>query len=206
MLTSRFVVCTLALVSSWSVTWLAAAGQSRVTATQAASTSATGAAVPTDYLIGAEDVLGILFWREQDMSGDVTVRSDGVISLPLLGEVRAAGLRPSELRDQIQTAAAKYFTEPNVSVVVRQINSRKVFITGQVATPGAYALAGPRTVMQLIALAGGLLEYADGEHISVMRQEQGRTRAFKFNYKDVAKGKKLEQNIALLPGDTVVVP
>jgi polysaccharide export outer membrane protein len=171
-----------------------------------ATTTAAAAAVPADYVIGAEDVLGILFWREQEMSGDVAVRPDGMITLPLLGDVKAAGLRPDALRDAIQTAAGKYLTEPNVTVVVRQLNSQKVFITGQVATPGAHPLTGPRTVMQLIALAGGLTEYADSENITVMRHEAGRTRSFKFNYKDVAKGKKLEQNIALRPGDTVVVP
>jgi polysaccharide export outer membrane protein len=170
--------------------------------------AATGNAVvlPMDYVIGAEDVLGIMFWREQEMSGDVTVRPDGKISLPLLGDIIAAGTRPDALRDEITQAASKYLTDVNVTVVVRQINSRKVFITGQVTTPGAYPLTGPRTVMQLIALAGGLSEYADGEGISIMRQEQGKTRSMKFNYREVSKGKKLEQNVMLQPGDTVVVP
>jgi polysaccharide export outer membrane protein len=151
-------------------------------------------------------VLGILFWREQEISGDVTVRPDGLITVPLIGEIKAAGLPPDALRQNIQTAATKYLTDANVAVVVRQINSRKVFITGMVATPGAYPLTAPRTVMQLIALAGGLAEYAESENITIMRQDQQQTRSFKFNYKDVAKGKKLEQNILLQPGDTVVVP
>jgi polysaccharide export outer membrane protein len=171
-----------------------------------AAAAGNSVVLPMDYVIGAEDVLGIMFWREQEMSGDVTVRPDGKITLPLLGDITAAGTRPDALRDQITQAAGKYLTDVNVTVVVRQINSRKVFITGQVTTPGAYPLTGPRTVMQLIALAGGLSEYADGENISIMRQEQGKTRSMKFNYKDVAKGKKLEQNVMLLPGDTVVVP
>jgi len=188
-----------------------AAGQagrpSSTTRTPATSTTtAAVAAVPADYVIGAEDVLGVLFWREQEMSGDVSVRPDGMITLPLIGDIKAAGLRPDALREVVQTAAGKYLTEPNVTVVVRQLNSQKVFITGQVATPGAHPLTGPRTVMQLIALAGGLTEYADSEHITIMRLEAGKTRSFKFNYKDVSKGKKLEQNIALRPGDTVVIP
>jgi polysaccharide export outer membrane protein len=166
----------------------------------------TAVAVPADYVIGPEDVLGVVFWRDQEMSGDVTVRPDGMVTLPLIGDVQAAGLKPEALKEQIQTVAAKFLNDANVTVVVRQINSRKVFITGQVATPGAYPLTGPRTVMQLIALAGGLNEYADSKNISIMRVEQGRTRSFKFNYKDVAKGKNLQQNIQLLPGDTVVVP
>jgi polysaccharide biosynthesis/export protein len=171
------------------------------------SASATTApAVPNDYVIGPEDVLGVVFWREAEMSGDVAVRPDGVITLPLIGELKAAGLTPNTLRAAIQTAAAKYLSEPNVSVVVRQLNSRKVFVTGEVMMPGAFPLTGPRTVMQLIALAGGLTEYAKSSEISIMRDENGRTRHFKFNYKDVAKGKRLEQNIQLRPNDTIVVP
>jgi polysaccharide export outer membrane protein len=164
-------------------------------------------AVPADYVIGPEDVLGIVFWREPEMTGDVTVRPDGMITLPLAGDLRAIGLKPEGLREEIKKAASKYLEDLNVTVVVRQINSRKVFITGEVRTPGGYPLAGPRTVMQLIALAGGLTEYADSKGITVMRNEaNGATRSFKFNYKDVAKGKNVAQNILLQPGDTVVVP
>jgi polysaccharide export outer membrane protein len=163
-------------------------------------------ALPEDYVIGPEDVIGVIFWRDTDMSGDLTVRPDGMITLPLIGDINAAGLKPDALKARIQTAAGKYVTDPNVTIIVRQLNSRKVFITGQVATPGAYPLTGPRTVMQLIALAGGLSEYADADNVTIMRQEQGRTLSFKFNYRDVSKGRRLEQNIQLAPGDTVVVP
>jgi polysaccharide export outer membrane protein len=172
----------------------------------ATTTAAVAPTLPSDYVIGAEDVLGILFWREQEMSGDTTVRPDGMITLPLIGDVRAAGYRPDELKAILQKATAKYLTEPNVTVIVRTINSRKVFITGEVTKPGAYQLTGPQTVMQLIATAGGLTEYADANAITVMRTENGRQRSFPFRYKDVAKGKALAQNIQLLPGDTVVVP
>jgi polysaccharide export outer membrane protein len=165
-----------------------------------------GVAVSSDYVIGAEDVIGVLFWREQEMSGDVTVRPDGMITLPLLGDIKAAGLRPEALRDEVQKAAGRYLADANVTIAVRQVNSRKVYITGEVRSPNGYPLTGPRTVMQLIAIAGGLSEYADAEHISVMRSSQGRTQTFKFNYKDVSKGKRLDQNILLQPGDTVVVP
>jgi polysaccharide export outer membrane protein len=170
------------------------------------SAAVTSAPLPADYVIGPEDVLGIIFWRDQDMTGDVTVRPDGMVTLPLIGDMSAAGMTPDALRMQIQTAAAKYVQDPSVTIVVRQIHSRKVFITGEVKTPGAYPLTGPRTVMQLIALAGGLNEYADAKGITVMRTVQGRQESFKFNYKDVAHGKNLEQNILLKPGDTVVVP
>jgi len=162
--------------------------------------------LPADYVIGPEDVLGIVFWRDEDMTGDVTVRPDGMVTLPLIGDMHAAGLTPEALRDQVQKSASKYLQDPNVTVVVRTINSRKVFVTGEVKTPGGYPLTGPRTVMQLIAMAGGLTEYADAKNITVMRTEQGKQQSFKFNYKDVAQGKRLDQNIQLKPGDTVVVP
>jgi polysaccharide biosynthesis/export protein len=168
--------------------------------------AATGVAVPADYVIGPEDVLGILFWREPDLSGDVTVRPDGRITLSLIGDVTAAGLKPEVLRDQLQKDGSRYLSDANVTVVVRQINSRKVFITGQVGMPGAFALGGPRNVLQLIALAGGLAEYAQGDKITIIRTDHDRTLTLKFNYNDVSKGKKLEQNVQLQPGDTVVVP
>ena len=102
--------------------------------------------------------------------------------------------------------AAKFLTDPNATIVVREIKSRQVFITGEVASPGAYPLTGPRTVMQLIALAGGVNEFADKNGIAVIRIENGQQRRFSFKYDDVARGKGLEQNILLKPGDTVVVP
>jgi polysaccharide export outer membrane protein len=165
-----------------------------------------GVVVSSDFVVGAEDVLGVMFWREADLSGDVVVRSDGRITLPLIGDIAAAGQTPAALREQIQAAATKYLTDPNVTVMVKQINSRKVFITGQIGQPGSYPLTGPRTVMQLISLAGGLTQYAKSDAISILRQEQGRTRAMNFNYRDVAMGKNVQQNIQLQPGDTIVVP
>ena len=170
--------------------------------------SAPPAAVPvtlSDYRIGPDDVIAIVFWREPDISGEVTVRPDGKITLPLVGEVQAAGLDPKTLEKDILARAESYLTDPNVAVVVRKINSRKVFVTGQVETPGAHPLTTPLTVLQAIALAGGLTEFADQKNIRVLRSEGGQTVTFKFNYKDVSRGKKLEQNILLRPGDTVVV-
>ena len=163
-------------------------------------------AVPKGFLIGPEDVLAVHFWRDQEMSGDVTVRPDGMITLPLVGDIRAAGLTTELLRDQIEKAASRLLTEPNVTVAVKEINSRKVFITGEVGKPGPYPLSGPRTVMQIIAVAGGLLEYADKDNIVVLRTIDGQQKSYKFRYSDVSRGKGLEQNIELQPGDTVVVP
>ena len=163
-------------------------------------------AVPKGFLIGPEDVLAVHFWRDQEMSGDVTVRPDGMITLPLVGDIRAAGLSPELLKDEIEKAASRLLTEPNVTVAVKEINSRKVFITGEVGKPGPYPLSGPRTVMQLIAIAGGVLEYADKDNILVLRTINGQQKSYKFRYSDVSRGKGLEQNIELQPGDTVVVP
>jgi polysaccharide export outer membrane protein len=199
----------LILANAGSVIGQSSTAAPAATPSQAPAPSTTTPAavqVPGDFVIGPEDVLGVLFWREADFSGDVAVRPDGRITIPLIGDMVAAGVTTSALRDQIQAAATKFLTDPNVTVVVRQINSRKVFITGEVGAPGAYPLTGPRTVMQLISLAGGLSQYAKAESISILRQEQGRTRAFSFNYKNVSTGKNVQQNIELQPGDTVVVP
>jgi polysaccharide export outer membrane protein len=163
------------------------------------------AAIP-DYLIGAEDVLSIVFWRDKEMSTEVAVRPDGKITLPLLNEVRAAGLTPGQLKDLLVEESKKYVEDPNVTVVVKQINSRKVFITGEVNKPGPYALMAPMTVMQLLVVAGGLRDYAHSERIAIMRTENGKPVSLLFNYKEFVKNKNLKQNIELKPGDTIIVP
>ncbi len=165
-----------------------------------------GLSTPTGYTIGTDDVLTVVFWQDKEMSGDVVVRPDGKVTLPLINDIQAAGLTPTQLRDQVEEAAAKFLREPNATVVVKQINSRKVFITGQVAKPGGYSLTSPTTVLQLIATSGGLLEYADREHIIVLRNENGKQTSYRFNYKDVAQQKNLQQNVLLQIGDTVLVP
>jgi len=165
-----------------------------------------GVAVPADYVIGAEDILTIIFWREKDLSSEVVVRPDGRISLPVLQDVNASGLTPEQLRDSLTKTAERFVEDPNVTVVVKEINSRRVFITGMVAKPGPYNITSPMTVVQLIAFAGGLLEYADAKSIVIMRTENANPVSYKFNYKDVSEGKNLKQNISLKPGDTVIVP
>jgi polysaccharide export outer membrane protein len=172
---------------------------------QGTGTASTGTPVPTDYVIGPDDVLSIVFWRDADMTQEVTVRPDGNITLPLMGDVKAAGLKPTELRDLVATSASKFIEDPNVTVVVKQINSRNVFITGGVTRPGPYPVSGQMTVLQLITVAGGLTEFADGKNIRILRVENGTTTSLKFNYNDVMDGKKLEQNIVLKPGDSVMV-
>jgi polysaccharide export outer membrane protein len=168
----------------------------------------TGSIVPpSDYVIGPEDVLSIVYWQEKDMTSDVTVRPDGRITLPLLDEVMAAGLTPTALRDRLTTESKRYFEDPNITVGVKAINSRKVFITGEVSKPGAYPLVGPMTVIQLIAMAGGLKDYADGSNITVIRTENGKQVSYRFDYKGVASRKvSLTTMIQLKAGDTVIVP
>jgi polysaccharide export outer membrane protein len=169
-------------------------------------TPAAAAVVPSNYTIGPDDILSVVFWRDKEMSADVVVRPDGRVTLPLVSDVMAAGLTPEQLRDRIREEAAKYVEDPNVTVVVKQINSRKVFISGMVGRPGAYALSGAITVLQMLTMAGGVNEFADDSKIIIMRSENGKQRALKFNLKDVKKGKNLQQNIELKPGDTIVVP
>jgi len=172
----------------------------------AAAVASAAVPLPDDYVIGPEDVLSVVFWRDKDMSADVTVRPDGKISLPLLNDVQAAGLTPIQLRDRLVEVSKQFFEDPSVSVVVKNMNSRKVFITGHVSKPGPYALVAPTTVLQLISIAGGLQEYADSKKILIIRNENGRPMSYPFNYKDVVSRKNLRQNILLKPGDTVIVP
>jgi polysaccharide export outer membrane protein len=161
---------------------------------------------PPGYVIGPEDQLSVLFWQDKEMSSDVVVRPDGKISLPLLNEIQASGLTPEELRQAITAQAKRFMQEPNATVIVRQINSRKVFITGSVEKPGFYPLNGPTTVLQLIAMAAGIAPYADEKNIVIIRNDSGRQATYKFDYKAVVAQKNTAQNIELKPGDTVVVP
>jgi polysaccharide export outer membrane protein len=208
-------VTALAAAASTSLAVLAQAPAPALAANAAASAPAAAAAAivpvrpatPNGYVIGVDDVLSILFWRDKDLSApDITVRPDGKVTLPLLNDVQAAGLTPEQLRDTVLDAARKYVEDPNPTVIVKEIKSRKVFITGQVEKPGPYPLNGTVTVLQLIATAGGLRDFADGKNISVIRVRDGKQAVFEFNYQDLLKKRYLSQNIELTPGDTVVVP
>jgi polysaccharide export outer membrane protein len=159
-----------------------------------------------DYAIGPTDVLTIVIWDEKETTTDVTVRPDGKITLPLINDFVAAGLTPTELRLRITDLEKRFIKVPVVTVIVKQVNNNRAFITGQVRTPGPYVLSGPTTVLQLLALAGGFAEFADREHILITRIEQGVQKAFTFNYDRAIKRQDLSQNIILKAGDTVVVP
>jgi polysaccharide biosynthesis/export protein len=164
-----------------------------------------GVTPPAGYVIGADDVISVVFWREKELSAEVVVRPDGNVSLPLLNDVNAKGLTPEEFRAKVTTAAQRFVENPNVSVVIRAINSRKIFVTGSVLRPGTYPLGSSMTVLQAIALASGLTEFANGKNIRIIRDSEGKSESFKFNYHEVAEGKNLVQNIPLRPGDTIVV-
>src|SRR5262245_45039704 len=176
------------------------------TATPPPMAAAPGVNLPPEYTVGADDVLSIVFWRDKELTADVTVRPDGKISLPLLNDVQAAGFTPAQLKDRIVEESKKYVEDPNVTVVVKEIKSRRVYITGEVRKPGPYALTGSATVLQMISVAGGLGDYAKPDKISIVRVENGKQASFKINYKEITQGKKLNQNIELKPGDTIIVP
>ena len=158
------------------------------------------------FVIGDDDVLAINVWKEPDISRSIPVRSDGKISLPLVGEVQAAGLSPLNLEKDIASKLKNYISEPEVTVMVQQVNSQKFNILGQVARPGSYVIANSPTVIDAIALAGGFRDFAKQKSIYVLRQGVSKDSRIPFNYKDVSQGKNMTQNIKLEPGDTVVVP
>ena len=159
------------------------------------------------YLIGNEDMLAINVWKEPDVSRLVPVRSDGKISLPLLGEVQAAGKSPKELESDIAKGLRDYISEPEVTVIVQESKSRRFSILGQVQRPGSYLLSGQLRVLDAIAMAGGCRDFAKVKSIRVLRQEaDGKQVSLPFNYKDVIKGTNHEQNVELEPKDTIYIP
>ena len=159
------------------------------------------------FVIGVDDVLAINVWKEHEISRSVLVRSDGKISLPLVGEVTAAGETPKGLEQEIAKRLQNYISEPEVTVIVQEVKSQRFNILGLIARPGSYALGGPTTVLDAIALAGGFRDFAKQKSIYVLRQNPDGTQTrLAFNYKDVIKGKNPNQNVTLEPRDTVVVP
>jgi len=166
------------------------------------------AAKPHDdtFVIGNDDVLAINVWKEPDISRAIPVRSDGKISLPLVGEVQAAGQTPAALEKEIAGKLKSYISEPEVTVMVQQVNSQKFNILGQVVRPGAYVIANSPTVLDAIALAGGFRDFAKQKSIYVLRQGPSGETRLAFNYKEVIQGKNMAQNVRLQPRDTIIVP
>jgi len=162
---------------------------------------------PESYVIGAEDVINVFVWKEPDMSKTVPVRPDGMISLPLVGEVKAAGYTPVQLQGVLADSMKKYVSEPQVTVVVEKVASLNFNIVGEVNKPGYFPLTRRMTVLDAIALAGGFKDFAKTTKIYVLRTAaNGSQERLPFNYKQVIKGQNPQQNIELQPRDTVVVP
>jgi polysaccharide export outer membrane protein len=175
-------------------------GENKSTQTQAAATT------DASYKIGPQDVLRIDVWKEPEISRSVPVRPDGKVSLPLLNDVQAAGLTAMELASVITEGLKKFMNSPQVTVSVSEINSRRVYVTGEVTRPGAYPLLPGMTVLQALTSAGGFTQFARIKKIYVLRTESGKQVKHPFNYNDVVKGQRSEDNILLVPGDTIVVP
>jgi polysaccharide biosynthesis/export protein len=159
-----------------------------------------------EYKIGPQDVLRVDVWKEPEITRSIPVRPDGKISLPLLNDIQAAGLTSLELAASISEGLKKYLNNPQVTVTVSEINSRRVYVTGEVGKPGALPLLPSMTVLQAVSSCGGFTQFAKIKKIYVLRQEGGTQVKYPFNYKEVVAGKKPEDNIALQPGDIIVVP
>jgi polysaccharide export outer membrane protein len=207
---AQMVICAILVLVHASLFAQNGSGADSGAANSSAKTApaAPTAAQPHDatFIIGNDDVLAINVWKEPDISRSIPVRSDGKISLPLVGEVQAAGQTPLALEKDIASKLKNYISEPEVTVMVQQVNSQKFNILGQVVRPGAYVIANSPTVLDAIALAGGFRDFAKQKSIYVLRQgPEGETR-LPFNYKDVAQGKNMSQNIKLQPRDTIIVP
>lgn len=169
--------------------------------------TSTAAGISDDYLIGRGDTLQISVWKEPEASvPNEVVRPDGKITMPLIKEVEVAGLTPRQAEALITRKIGKFIADPNVTVVVSTINSQKIYLIGAVKKEGAIPYTYGMTVMQTLSEAGGLNDYAKRRKIYILRTENGREYRLDFNYEEVMRGQRMEQNIVLLPGDTVVVP
>ncbi|MGI9102772.1 MAG: polysaccharide biosynthesis/export family protein [Terriglobales bacterium] len=190
-------------------------GQQATDATKAASTAPQAAAGlkaganvnPDEYIIGTDDVLNINVWKEPELTRTVPVRPDGKITLPLINDIQASGKTPHQLQADITKALAAFMSNADVSVSVQEVKSQRFNIMGEVQKPGAYGLTGPTTILDAIALAGGLKDFAKGKKIYVLRTKpDGSQVKLPFNYSKVIKGEGMEENIRLEPKDTIVVP
>lgn len=162
-------------------------------------------AVNTDYRIGPEDLLDISVWRNPDLSRTVPVRPDGKVSLPLVNDIKAAGLTPTALRQELIDRLSEFIPAPEVAVIVREVHSMKIAVVGSVKTPGRYELKSTATVLEMIALAQGFTDFAARDRIVILREENGETKRIPFNYRKVAAG-DVQANMVVQSGDIIVVP
>ncbi len=175
-------------------------------AMQAGSVAATDQAAHASFIIEANDVLEIFVWKEPDLSRKVLVRPDGYISFPLVQDIKAAGMTPVKLKEELEKKLMEYLTAPNVTVIVDAIMHYRIYVTGKVQAPSSFILEKPITVLQAISLAGGLQDFADESEVKIIRDSASGYSYLDFNYKEVIKGKNIDQNIYLESGDVVVVP
>lgn len=188
------------LISAWAVSWGCSAFQSN----EPLPSSVTE--VPDEYRVGPPDVLGIGIWKQPELSlPSATVRPDGKISMPLLGDIEVDGLTTREIKEVITERIKEYVSDPEVTVVILQVNNPIVFILGEVNRPGPIPLRQNTTILQAIAIAGGFTSFADKDDIYVLRREGEKDYRFRFNYEKVVKGKGNERNIFVKSGDIIVV-
>jgi polysaccharide export outer membrane protein len=182
-------------------------GAAALSAAEAPPTKVRAEDDPADaYAIGVGDVVEIAVWKNPDLTVTVPVRPDGRISVPLLGDVQAAGMTPLALKQTLTEGFRQYVTAPGVSVVIKEINSQKVFVTGEVTKPGAYDLRPHTKLMQALALAGGLTPYAKGRVVVLRDHQGGKDRRFEMDLRSIVKGRRPEDNIVLEAGDTLIFP
>jgi len=199
--------CVLIAMGQISSSLASKTSDSPVPRTTADERPAAQNAVSDEFIIGTGDVLAINVWKETEVSRVVPVRSDGRISLPLVGELQAGGRTPKQLEAEISTKLKDFVSEPEVTVIVQEIKSQKFNVLGMVMKPGSYVLTNPTTILDAIAMAGGFRDFAKQKDIYVLRPAADGTRTrLPFNYKEVVKGHKSAQNIALHSNDTLVVP
>jgi polysaccharide biosynthesis/export protein len=202
--TVAFAVAALWLTPFGALAVTTQSGQPATTGKEASPPPAAGAT--PSYVIQPGDILDIQVWKEQEVSKSVPVRPDGKISLPLVNDIQASGLTAGALTDDLTQRLKKFISDPQVTVMVTQINSQRFYVMGEVNRGGTYPLVPGMTVLQGLSGAGGFTAFANAKKIYILRDEGGKQVKYPFNYKDVVKGKSQDQNIALQPGDTIVVP
>ncbi len=208
MWTRRLAVpCICLLLSSWLWSQTTSGNQPAPAASTVPADASSAKPHDDSYVIGNDDLLAINVWKEPDISRSIPVRSDGKISLPLVGEVQAAGQTPLNLEQAIANKLQNFISQPEVTVMVQQSNSQKFNVLGQVAHPGTFSITNSLTVLDAIALAGGFRDFAKQKSIYILRQSaDGNQTRIPFNYKEVLKGTNPAQNIKIQPRDTIVVP
>jgi len=203
--TWKMAMATLLLMGGSAVAQDPAPAQPSASVQPAEKSDTTASVAGPDYVIGPEDVLHIAVWKESDLTATLPVRPDGKISLPLLNDVQAAGLTPMQLADSLTEKLKKYVASPRVTVVVSSINSKRIFMVGEVGHAGPLPMLPNMTVLQALSSAG-MSQFANTKKIYVMRMQNGKQEKLPVNYRKLVKGEQMEQNYILQPGDTIVVP